>query len=425
MSTENKTQTRRTRLIIAICILTGALIYLWHTHPLRNAANIGAPAPQQLPWQQYTIKANDSFSTILQQYHINYSTTLQIMKLKASAALKNLRPGDSISLQLKNNQLIQLHLPQANNKTLAIYLKNNSYHSKIITNPTQTTTKFAEGEINSSLAQTFYKQKIPPKLLAQFEKIFSWKINFKRDLRKGAKFAIIYELQQTTNLHQKKQTRAGSIILAQLINNKQNITALRYTTKNGKTDYYDSTGKSLSRKFMRAPLHYKRISSKFSLHRWHPILHKYRPHFGVDFAAPLNTPIYAIADGKIKLKEWVHGYGRTIYIRHNLEYSSRYAHLNKYAKGLKVGEQVRKGQIIGYLGKSGLATGPNLHFEIRKFGIPRNPITLKLPSADPIPSNEQSNFLAFAHRQIAALENDSKRYALRHNKPSAGPNKHG
>jgi murein DD-endopeptidase MepM/ murein hydrolase activator NlpD len=413
-------------LTISFVVLLIIVAVSWHKHPLRIPAPQHPPQSAEIPWQQYLVKKGDSFSAIMHSFNINYSTTMKILKLKHSKTLSQLSPGDNISLQAKDNTLLQLQTPIDRYSTLTIRNMHGKFSSEVTKNPVKIMTRFTSGEVENSIAASFSDKKIPAQVLAKFEKIFSWKVDFKKDMRSGASFAIIYEEQQTTGPHNKTYTSNGPIILAQLINNKKNITALRYTTKNGKTDYYDSEGNSLSGKFLKAPLHYTHVSSKFSLRRWHPILHEYRPHFGVDLAAPMNTPIRAAADGRITLHRNVKGYGRTIYIRHNFEYTTRYAHMHAYAKNLKTGSHVKKGEIIGYVGKSGLATGPHLHYEIRKFGIPRNPMTLPLPSAAPVPHQEHQNYLAFANRQIAALQNDERHFALlQKNKTPTADDKHG
>ena len=213
---------------------------------------------------------------------------------------------------------------------------------------------------------------------------------------------------QTLDHHKQKP---GNIVAATFNTGRRTIEAIRFTEKNGIANYYTPQGKNLAGQFLRAPVHYRRISSAFSLRRWHPVLHEYRPHFGVDFAAPEGTPVVASANGTITRHGRSKTYGNIIYIRHNIKYSSRYAHLEKFAGKLKVGSHVKKGQIIGYLGRTGLASGPNLHYEVRTYGIPRNPLTVKLPRDKPVHRSQLPQFIALAQKQLALLNQNTKQVA--------------
>lgn len=411
MNKPHATTFSRKRLYVVLVGMLILLAYLWYSHPLRQDTHplTNLPAVKKtIPWVKIPVTPGSSLSKLMSANNIPYSTVLNILKLPHTKALKNLQPDTTIEIQIKNQQLTALRMPISDQETLLIQKIKSQFTSKLLEHQIQTNAQYASGTIQNSVAQAFQRDNLPTSLLSQFEHVFSWKVNFSRELQPGAKFALLYE-KHTRHIDKKIKNSYGPIIAAELTNNGKTLTAIRYTTADGKTNYYSADGSSLSGRFLKAPIHYKRVSSPFSLHRWHPILHKYQPHFGVDLAAPIGTPIHAAADGVIKLRRSVRGYGRTIYIRHNFEYSTRYAHLHKYAKNLKVGQAVRKGQIIGYVGKSGLATGPHLHYEIRKFGIPRNPMTLKLPSAAPIPKQQRKQFFAFANQQLFSMRNDSNR----------------
>lgn len=180
--------------------------------------------------------------------------------------------------------------------------------------------------------------------------------------------------------------------------------AVRYTDDQGRTDYYDPKGRSMRKDFLRTPVDFSRISSRFSTGRKHPILNKIRAHKGVDYAAPRGTPVKATGNGKIVLRGKKGGYGNTVVIQHGSQYSTLYAHLSRYASGLKTGSRVQQGQIIGYVGSSGLATGPHLHYEFHVNGTHRNPLTVKLPDAAPLPKQFREKFKLESENLLAQLE---------------------
>ncbi|MCG8379287.1 MAG: M23 family metallopeptidase, partial [Proteobacteria bacterium] len=176
----------------------------------------------------------------------------------------------------------------------------------------------------------------------------------------------------------------GPIVAAEFINRETPLRAIRYTHPDGRTDYYADNGDAMRKAFLRTPVNFTRISSRFNLKRKHPILNKIRAHKGVDYAAPTGTPIKATGDGTVILAGRKGGYGRTVILKHGGKYSTVYAHLHRYAKGVRKGKRVKQGQIIGYVGRSGLATGPHLHYEFRVHGVHRNPLTVKLPKVESI-----------------------------------------
>jgi murein DD-endopeptidase MepM/ murein hydrolase activator NlpD len=197
--------------------------------------------------------------------------------------------------------------------------------------------------------------------------------------------------------------RDGDIIAAEFVNQGRSYKALRYKDPKGDVDYYAPDGKRLRKKFLRTPVNFTRISSGFSLHRKHPILNVIRAHKGVDYAAPTGTPIRAAGDGKVVFKGRKGGYGKVIILRHGAIYSTVYGHMSRYARGLSVGKRVRQGQIIGYVGMTGLATGPHLHYEFRVHGVHRNPLTVKLPAAAPLPARYHADFQAHTEEALARL----------------------
>jgi murein DD-endopeptidase MepM/ murein hydrolase activator NlpD len=230
--------------------------------------------------------------------------------------------------------------------------------------------------------------------------IFGYDIDFAQDIRKGDKFEILYEEKTLDG----KAVGTGNILTARFTNRGKIYTAVRYTDKNGNTSYYSADGSSLRKAFIRTPVDFARISSRFSNGRKHPILNKIRAHKGVDYAAPRGTPIKAAGDGRVTLAGRKGGYGNTIVIKHGQRYQTLYAHMQGFAKGIRAGSNVKQGQIIGYIGTTGLSTGPHLHYEFQANGVHVDPLSQKLPISDPIHASEKQRFTERSKTLLAKLD---------------------
>ena len=248
-------------------------------------------------------------------------------------------------------------------------------------------------------------------LTMQLANIFGWDIDFVMDIRKGDHFRLLYEELFLDG----EKVGDGNILMAEFWNQGRHVTAFRYATKSGDIDYLDLKGDSLRKEFIRSPVSFTRISSRFSTGRYHPVLHKVRAHKGIDYAAPRGTPVKAAGDGKVIHAGNKGGYGRTVIVQHGQSYTTLYAHLNGYAKGIRTGKRVRQGDVIGYVGSSGLATGPHLHYEFRLNGVHRNPLTVPLPKARGIPDNERKEFLVHANKLRNQLALHAEAFTLARN----------
>jgi len=238
------------------------------------------------------------------------------------------------------------------------------------------------GTITDTLYESGSRLGLHPKIISQFVDIFGWDINFQTDLRTGDSFRVLYERKYRTEGKKKEIFR---VLAAELATGKKKHFAFYFEKENGEGDYYDLEGKSLARAFLRYPVEFSRISSSFSHRRYHPILKVRRAHHGVDFVAKRGTPVRAVGDGRVTYTGWKSGgYGRFIEIQHGSIYKTRYAHLNGYARGLRRGKHVKKGQVIGYVGCSGRCTGSHLHFEMYKSQRYVNPMKIRLPREDKI-----------------------------------------
>ncbi|RJP73799.1 MAG: hypothetical protein C4532_03810 [Candidatus Abyssobacteria bacterium SURF_17] len=236
------------------------------------------------------------------------------------------------------------------------------------------------GTINDSLFLAADRVGLAPPMILDLAEIFAWDIDFSVDIWAEDTFRILFEKKYLNG----NFASNGRILAAEIVSRGHPFAAYYFQDSDGRTDYYDAEGHSLRKAFLKSPLNYKYISSRFSRSRLHPILKIYRPHLGVDYAAPTGTPIRTVGDGTIVYAGWKNGYGRYVKIRHNQTYSTTYGHLQRFGKGIKSGKRVTQGQVIGYVGSSGLATGPHLDFRMAKNGKFINPLTTNIPDADPV-----------------------------------------
>ena len=268
----------------------------------------------------------------------------------------------------------------------------------------------ANGEIHDSFYLAARRSGLSDRLTMEMAEIFGWDIDFALDIRGGDRFSAIYE-----KLYQTDGTVSdGAILAAEFVNRDRTIRALRYEDESGSIQYYSPEGTSMRKAFLRTPVNFTRISSRYGL-RHHPILHKLRHHNGVDYAAPRGTPVRATGDGRVEFVGRKGGYGRTIILRHGNQYTTLYAHLSGYAKGLKRGDSVEQGQMIGRVGSSGLSTGPHLHYEFRVRDRHRDPLKVKLPDAPPIPAKYRDDFFERTRSLLARLEHLSRTHLASNN----------
>ncbi len=257
------------------------------------------------------------------------------------------------------------------------------------------------GTIEISLYASLQKLDAPLDLAPKMSDILGWDIDFNRDLRKGDTFRILYEEVWKDG----ERVRVGQILGVELANRGQDRSAFLFTSADGRPGYYDADGNNMAKQLMRAPVQYSRISSGFSYRRFHPVLKRWMPHLGVDYAAPLGTPVRAAGDGTVVVAGSKQGNGRFVHIRHtNAEYETYYLHLSRFAKGVRKGTRVTQGQIIGYVGATGYATGPHLDYRVKRNGKFVNPRKLKLPAASPVSGEMKEQFAALTGTYASVLD---------------------
>jgi len=266
----------------------------------------------------------------------------------------------------------------------------------------QTTSQTFEvsGTIESSLWESMSNSKIKPAVILDYADMFAWHIDFLTDCRPGDIYKLIYEVK---TLEKKDTVLSSEIIAGQYITATSTNTAIRFTNSKGNEGYFDENGKSVKSAFLKAPLQFKRISSYFTKKRFHPILKYYRAHEGIDYAAPIGTPVSAVGDGTVTKSQYSGGYGNLVIIKHPNGYETYYGHLSKYGKGVKKGVRVKQGQIIGYVGSTGLSTGPHLDFRIKKNGSFFNYLTMKMPPTYTLTGKDKEDFDLYKQELINKL----------------------
>lgn len=362
-----------------------------------------------LKWQDVTVKSGDNLSRIFQRVGLAARDTYNVAQLgKDIKPLLNLKPGQVLRFSFIENQepksLQQLQLVLSPIKTLDVKSTADGYKASLITREVEVRQKNASGTIESSLFEAGIAANLSDKVVMELAYVFGWDIDFALDLREKDHFSLIYEEDYLDG----DKIADGEILAAEFTNQGKTFRAIRYTDDNGSSHYYTPTGDSMRKAFSRTPVHFSRISSKFNPNRKHPILKTSRPHQGVDYAAAIGTPILATGDGKVDFVGNKGGYGRTVILSHGGKYTTLYAHMSKFKKGIKRGSRVKQGDVIGYLGMSGLATGPHLHYEFRINGVHRNPLTVALPKAEALPKKYRADFKQKSQALLTQLDSLSK-----------------
>jgi len=353
-------------------------------------------------WHDITVKSGDSLAAIFSRVGIS-AGELHTLLAQGGAThnLKKIYPGQTLRLMTNaDQQLLRLSYKIDELSTLDISRNGDEFEISTTHRTPERRVKNASGSIDNSLFVSAQAAGLSDSMTMELAGIFGWDIDFALDIRKGDQFTVLYEELYLDG----ERIGNGDILAAEFINQGTHYQAVRYTDAGGKTDYYSLDGKSMRKAFLRTPVEFSRISSGFSLGRKHPILNRIRAHKGVDYAAATGTPIKSTSNGKIIFRGKKGGYGNTIIIQHGTKYSTLYAHMSKFRSGLNTGSRVKQGQVIGYIGSSGLATGPHLHYEFRVDGVHRDPLKVKLPGAEPLDSKYLADFNRKAGSLLAKLD---------------------
>jgi murein DD-endopeptidase MepM/ murein hydrolase activator NlpD len=314
-------------------------------------------------------------------------------------SLDFLKPGDAIKLTHTEGAVRELTRKVSDTETLKVVRDDTGFTAQMIEQPVQSRIRTARGTIESSLFQAAEKADMSDGVALKLADIFGWDIDFVLDLREGDRFAAVYEQIYEDG----RYVHDGEILAAEFVNNGKTYRAVRYTPEGGHPGYYTPDGLPMRKAFLRAPVEFTRISSRFNPHRLHPILNRIRGHMGTDYAAPTGTPVHASAAGRVSFAGTRGGYGNAIVLAHAGGIQTLYGHLSRFARHITAGARVEQGEIIGYVGMTGLATGPHLHYEYLVNGVHRNPQTLRLPAGTPLPAQSLGTFAVTIQPLLARL----------------------
>jgi len=343
----------------------------------------------------YEIKSGDTIQKILKKYKVNNREIERvIIQYKKYGKPNQLLVGNKIDIVIKknpsadNNSIVKFSVPLSKSSTIAITRnEENKIVSKKIITKLYKKKILADNVIKNNLYSSAMESKINPETIIEFARIFGFEIDFQRDIRKNDYFKILYEKYFDEN---GEFIKSGSILFAHMLVNGREITLYKFG-KDRDYGYFDINGKSVEKALMKTPINGARLSSPFGM-RKHPILGYNKKHLGTDFAAPMGTPIMASGSGTITRAKWCGGGGNCVKIKHNSTYETVYAHMKSFAKGIKVGKRIKQGQIIGYVGSTGMSTGPHLHYEVIVNGKKVNSQKLKLPSGKVLKDDERKQF---------------------------------
>jgi murein DD-endopeptidase MepM/ murein hydrolase activator NlpD len=314
--------------------------------------------------------------------------------------LDNLRPGESLHLTHKDGELYGLQRRLTDGETLDVVRGDAGLKANVVENPLETRTRTIGGRIYSSLFEAVEDAGAHDQTAVELADIFGWDLDFVLDVRPGDSFVVTYQ-EIWRDGHYLKD---GQVLAASFVNQGREYRAVRYTDPSGTPGYYAPDGRSMRRAFLRAPLEFSRVSSGFNTARLHPILNRIRAHKGVDYAAPVGTPVRAAGDGVIRFAGVLGGYGNMVEIEHTHSITTVYGHLSRFAHGMHAGTHVTQGTVIAYVGMTGLATGPHLHYEYRVNGAFKNPQTVALPAAASINASYSADFHAHTAALLASLD---------------------
>lgn len=349
------------------------------------------------------IRPSDTIGALLDRLGIDDPQALSFIRSAPAMGdvARQLRPGQSVAAYTnRNGVLIRAEFPLGSpDQHLVVLRDNGSFVARAEALPNNVTTSYRSGEIRTSLFAATDAAGIPDAIAVQLAEVFSGEIDFHRDLRRGDRFHVAYETVMTNG----RPTRSGRILAAEFVHDGRILRAVYFDRGDGTGAYYDAEGKSLRKAFLRSPLEFSRVTSGFTNARFHPVLKQWRAHQGVDYGAPVGTRVRSTSDGVVDFIGRQGGYGNLVVIRHHGNFSTAYAHLHRFAPGLRKGARVSQGDIIGFVGQTGLASGPHLHYEFRVGGSPVNPLRIALPDAKPLDRNALAAFRPQAEAAIASL----------------------
>jgi len=359
---------------------------------LAAPATLTAPASPKPPTSvDVVVGRNDTLEGIFKRLALDPADLAAIRQLPGvRQSLDVLKPGDAIELTRSDASLMELTRTVSETKTLHVVRGASGFAATLTENPVQTRVRTATATIDSSLFQAAQSADISDGVALKLAGVFAWDIDFVLDIRAGDRFTAVYQQVYRDG----KYLRDGELLAAEFVNAGKKYRAVRYVDERGSVGYYTPDGKPMRKAFLRAPVEFTRVSSVFNPHRLHPILNLIRGHIGTDYAAPIGTPGHAAGDGRVSFEGVRGGYGNAVVLAHSNNVSTLYGHMSRFARNVRIGSHVLQGEVIGYVGMTGLATGPHLHYEYLMNGVHKDPQSVKLPGAEPLRPEAMAKFHA-------------------------------
>ncbi len=353
-------------------------------------------------WREERISRGDTLPGLLTRMDVDADDIQGVMAAaRQNSALGRLAPGRTVLTRVTSGGSLMLLRYMASDDTL-VSVERVGDGFRVVEQAIQPEMRpiMRSGTIQGSLFGATDAADVPDRIASAMAEAFSGEIDFHRDLRRGDQFSVVYEAFYVDG----RLVRTGRLLAAEFINQGKTYQAIYFQDPQGREGYYTADGQSLKRAFLKSPMPFDRVSSGFTMRRFHPVLQTWRSHKGIDYAAPTGTPVRAVADGAVTFVGTQGGYGNLVVLTHQRPYSTAYAHLSRFGSGIRNGARVSQGQIIGYVGCTGLCTGPHLHYEFRVNGEQRDPLAMKLPTSLPLDARYKAAFAAQAQPMVSRLE---------------------
>jgi len=402
--------------VIASCVVAGAILFAAGAqveNPIPDPSldslisasgeSAAGSAVIRTPFEfvAITIGRNDTLDQIFRGLQLRLSDLAELRSLPdVRKSLDMIRPGDVIQLTHLDGEIKSLTRRINETATLSVTRAEQGFSANIVENPLETEERMLRGSVDSSLYVAVNAAGGTDRLAVGLADVFKYDIDFVNSVRPGDSFVVAHEQEYQDG----EFVRDGDILAAEFVNAGKTYRAVRYISPQGRADYYSPDGRPVRKAFLRYPVDYARISSGFSSARRHPVLNRVRAHKGIDFAAPTGTPIKAAGAGRVVSRGRNGGYGNAVVLAHKSGVTTLYGHMSRFARGLSAGDRVAQGQVIGYVGMTGLASGPHVHYEYRVNGVHKNPARVTVPKSDPIPANLMADFKAQTTPLLARLD---------------------
>jgi len=353
-------------------------------------------------WSEERIQRGDTIASLLDRLGVGAEDKARVLAAsRQTPALQRLTPGRTVLARVTvSGQLLLLRYLATDERLVTLNRVQEAFAAEETAIQLDARPIMRSGEIRASLYGATDAADIPDSIASQMAEVFSGDIDFHRDLRRGDRFSVVYE----AFYHNGNLIKTGRLLSAEFVNQGKSYRAVYFKDSLGREGYFTPQGQSMKRAFLKSPLPFSRISSGFSNARYHPVLKEWRAHRGIDYVAPTGTPVRAVADAVVSFAGWQGGYGNIVILNHQRPYSTAYGHLSRFAPGVKPGKRINQGDIIGYVGATGLATGPHLHYEFRVAGVPQDPLGLKLPTSFALDNRDRNRFLAESRPLVNRLD---------------------